>query len=341
MHNRSIAGINISISGPHSPVTDAVLEMFRFTSAFPHAEKVNLSVYDLKDIAALYRILPLWLGRQIESLLPAKDAQLVYGLDDALAAITNDGMSINCAMMAADKDEIRYFSCKLTDQKSPLSVSSALVPVLKELLVAHDRQLLHAASLCCPDGTGVLLLADAGGGKTTTALSMLRQGARLLSDDLTVLQGTDQYFSMAGFPELMNLTDGTINFFPELGDHLSKNKEPKSMGKHMLAARNVYGGERMLDSCRVHVVFLVKIASEGPRLLPVSISAALGNLIRAHAFARSQKISKSSFAIFSSLLSQIPTFELHTGQDPAALGKWLVRNCRSHRRDRTPAEKDE
>ena len=330
MQDHSIAGIGIRIRGPRSPVTDAVLEMFRLTHPAPLPEKVSLTLHDLKGIDDLDSILPEWLCKKLHHLAPTKDALMVYGPEGDLATIINSGSSRCCAWMDSGATKMRYVSCKMTQNRTPLSVSSVLVPVLRELVAAYDRVLLHAASLCCPDKTGILILADSGGGKTTTALSLLRQGARFLSDDLTVLHESREQVHMTGFPELFNLTSQTIKFFPELQGAADKSNQQVATGKRIVSVKKIYGSDCVMDACPLHVAYVVRITSDGPGVQPVPVGSALGKLIHAHTFARDQSMSKPIVSHLFSFLSRIRTYELMTGSDPAILGEWLIQNCGSH-----------
>jgi hypothetical protein len=330
MQDHSIAGIGINIQGPRSPVTDAVLEMFRLTRPSRLPEKVSLTIYDLKGFDGLDSILPPWLCEKLRHLVPSEDAFMVYGPDGDLATIINSGAARYCAWMAKGATEIRYLSCKMTGERTPLSVSSVLVPVLRELVAAHDRVLLHAASLCCPDQTGIMVLADSGGGKTTTALSMLRQGAQFLADDLTVLHESTEQVHMTGFPELLNLTAQTIRFFPELQGAADETNQQVATGKRIVSVKKIYGDHCVVAASRLHVAYVVRVTSDGPAVKPVSVSSALGKLIHAHTFARNQSMAKPTVAHLFSFLSRIRTYELLTGPDPVLLGKWLIQNCHQH-----------
>jgi hypothetical protein len=51
--------------------------------------------------------------------------------------------------------------------------------------------LFHAAALAAPDGAGVVIAGDAGLGKTTLTLALLRHGFRVFSDDVAAVGGED------------------------------------------------------------------------------------------------------------------------------------------------------
>jgi len=71
---------------------------------------------------------------------------------------------------------------------------------------ARNVRVLHAGAVE-RDGRAVIVLAPSGGGKTTTALALLRRGWRLLSDDFAVV-GADGV--VHPFPRRLNLTDATL-----------------------------------------------------------------------------------------------------------------------------------
>lgn len=61
--------------------------------------------------------------------------------------------------------------------------------VLPIVLHMAGHLVLHGSSAVGPDGGAVALLAPKGRGKSTLALAMAQRGGRLLSDDVTVLEG--------------------------------------------------------------------------------------------------------------------------------------------------------
>jgi len=335
MQDHSIAGIDILIRGPHSPVTDAVLEMFRLSRSKDLPDKVRISIFDLHASDNVSGILPAWLGEKLARLRPSRQVSMLHGPGKELAAVINNGLAWQCGWMAGSDSEIRYVSCKKIDGRTPLSVSTVLVPILRDLLVARNKLLLHAAAVRCPNGCGILILADSGGGKTTTALSMLRQGSRFLADDLVVLQKLDHVVQVTGFPELLNLTAQTVQFFPEIQEHFDSTANSNASGKKMISAQTVYGSEYMLEACRLDAIFFVQIGVQGPQTRPSRPGEALGKLIRSHTFAQSQQVPRASVSGFFSILDGVPVFELQTGPDPVCLGSWLIEFCHTHLRRRT------
>ena len=193
--------------------------------------------------------------------------------------------------------------------------------------------MLHSAALRCPCGTGIALMGDGGGGKTTAALSVLRRGAKLLGDDLIVAGEEKGAVVAQGIPEPLNLTEQTIAFFEEL-----RPQEGRSIGRARLNGKvammppEIYGADCIAESCPLEVLYWLRIAPGSPRVEPIPRSEALGHLIRAHSFARRQAIQPAAFDMLCVILARIRMYSLYTGHDPAGLGAWLIERCGGHAR---------
>ncbi|HET8655592.1 MAG TPA: hypothetical protein VFL93_08780 [Longimicrobiaceae bacterium] len=87
----------------------------------------------------------------------------------------------------------------LGDVAAPL-----LGPVLGCVLRRRGATCLHGAALAV-DGRAIVLLGVKGAGKSTTALALVRQGATLLADDITVLSETASGPSVLAGPARLRL----------------------------------------------------------------------------------------------------------------------------------------
>lgn len=72
--------------------------------------------------------------------------------------------------------------------------------------LSPDGTILHASCVSL-DGSGVLILGQSGSGKSALALSLMAFGARLVSDDRTVLQGEGQAVVASAPAALMGLIE--------------------------------------------------------------------------------------------------------------------------------------
>ncbi|MGC8780579.1 MAG: hypothetical protein ACP5UQ_06910, partial [Anaerolineae bacterium] len=71
----------------------------------------------------------------------------------------------------------------------------------------HSHFLFHAAALAAADGTGIMIAGDAGLGKTTLTLALLRRGYRVYSDDVAAVGCTDGL--LHPFPRPLAVRDAT------------------------------------------------------------------------------------------------------------------------------------
>lgn len=213
-----------------------------------------------------------------------------------------------------------------------MCITSVLVPLLREIMLDSNLLLFHSAAVACPDGTGILFFADSGGGKTTTSLSLMRLGARLLGDDLIMVGDDDKAIQMYGFPEPLNLSRQTMQFFPEL-THFIQTAEPNGT-KLVVSPQDVYGTHCFQENVPLHVAYIVHKSQGYPHVEQINPQDSLGFLIRAHTFARCQSISRGALDKMYHILDSIRFFRLHTGSDPATLGKWLLESAPQHAQGR-------
>ena len=88
-----------------------------------------------------------------------------------------------------------------TELASGHEADAALTAVLRALIdlacLAKDRLLvIHGAGLALPDGTGLLLIAPGGSGKTTLATALNAEGLALLSDDVVPVDETGRLVAL-------------------------------------------------------------------------------------------------------------------------------------------------
>ncbi|MEZ4599675.1 MAG: hypothetical protein R2940_07785 [Syntrophotaleaceae bacterium] len=271
-------------------------------------------------------MLPGWLQQTIAGLSPSAQAVMLHGPDGDRATVALQPQGLSCAWLSPLADEVRFVARKSCNQKVGLSVAGSLVSVLREILCRQGIPLLHAAALRCPDGTGILLQAEGGGGKSTTALSLVRQGARLLGDDLVALVGEVRgKLQISGFPEPMNLTEQTLNFFPELA--ALEITIPDPVLKARVNPADIYAEAFWPGPTALDVSFFVRIHPQGPAVEPLPPATALGRFFQSHTFSRGQTLAPAAAQRLMDLADRVPAYVLHTGSDPGALGAWLTRNC--------------
>lgn len=72
--------------------------------------------------------------------------------------------------------------------------------------------LIHAGSLVTPEGKGVLLPAESGGGKTTLVTALVRAGFGYLSDEVAAVDPDSG--TVHAYPRALNLKAGSLGLFP-------------------------------------------------------------------------------------------------------------------------------
>jgi hypothetical protein len=153
--------------------------------------------------------------------------------------------------------------------------------VLEALAMFHltvlDRQPIHAAGLE-RDGHAVLLVGPAGVGKSSLTYAGMREGCRLLAEDMVWVQLRDR-FAIWGLATRMQLPVGATAFFPEL-----RQLRPlvMSSGEEKLVVP--VGAERAVDRGRVDRVSVCLLSRRGGRAAvlepatPAEIATALSDL---------------------------------------------------------------
>lgn len=112
--------------------------------------------------------------------------------------------------------------------------------------------LFHAAALVAPDGAGVVIAGDAGLGKTTLTLALLRHGFRVFSDDVAAVGDADSVPRSSGY--------GRLYPFPR---PLAVRDAACAPGEKRL--RDPAGPEAAKEPCPLRRLFLLTDGSGLPR----------------------------------------------------------------------------
>lgn len=104
--------------------------------------------------------------------------------------------------------------------RSPLKCKQDLLILsILWLLRPHSLYALHANGVV-KDKIGVLIVGDTGSGKSTTALSLIRQGWGYLSDDVTLIRHSPDGIEAIAFRKGFSFDPNLANHYPELNDSL-------------------------------------------------------------------------------------------------------------------------
>jgi hypothetical protein len=276
---------------------------------------------------------------------------MFYGPTDIWAILVRPH-EYHVAFWDHQKHLIEYHS--YSDKKPPHLFAQAFLqavmkPLLREVLATKGHYLLHAAAVISQGNVGALLVGQGRAGKTTTALSLVRLGGRIISDDTITL--TSQRGRVLAHRSLKAffVTQKTVEFFKELSPQFSAKKiseasdllpDPRlgtreeviSLGKKIIYEKhiiywsdllNIYGSNCLAEFCPVKVIYLPRLTSGPPEAFEAPVAEAIAMMTAAHIFARGQRLSKKAADLLTGLVDRTRIFILHTGSDPDLTGQWL------------------
>lgn len=317
-----LAGLKIQLQDIPKKLGKGIDKAFSLSQV--ESEDVDVTLRGkILDENAFFETMPSFVSHKFVQISADEDPVLFSGSDDEFALLDKVQESSSYAVCYPPFTHIELCCQKPANMSTPLVFQSVLIPMIGELLLKKGKLLMHAGCVGTPEGDGILLLADSGGGKTTTSFTMTRQGFNLISDDLTVASPTENGIIFEPIREKINVSKQTIEFFPELS-YLKKPLKKVPEGKIPVDAREIFGLERVIDSVQASVIILLKIGKNGPKLVPVAGSTMLNPLLKSNTFARSEKISNNKIESIWRLLDQTIPYELATGFDPSYLGKWMA-----------------
>jgi hypothetical protein len=157
--------------------------------------------------------------------------------------------------------------------KSPLKYrQDFLMLSLLWLIRPHGLYTLHANGLA-KDEVGLLIVGNSGSGKSTTALSLIKQGWKYLSDDVLLIRERPQGVEAIAFQRGFSFDPKLANSFPELSCHLEK--ASFNGNKRFLNMESIYA-DSFQSSCFPKVLIFPGIVSQDrSELIPIDRAEAL------------------------------------------------------------------
>jgi hypothetical protein len=243
----------------------------------------------------------------------AASDQLYLGFCDGVRALGGPGL--NCAT----------FSVVESDPANLFLASHLLFTImLVEMLKRRGFHSLHAGGFS-KDGKAVLIPGTSGAGKSTLAITLLRSGFGYLSEDMVFFRRDSKGLKVLGFPEDVDVSKQTIDFFPEL--HFL-GSVPKAAGwtKRQVRADEVYETELIWEAQPGAIVF-PQISANGISVLrPIGADEALLELV-SNVLLTEGRSCQSHLNVLSEMARQTPCYRLETGRDfdriPSLLGELL------------------
>lgn len=323
-----VAGTIIGIDGSNVPIVEAIETIFCLCP--PSEQQLTLCIKGQScPVDHILEVIPAWLASAANRLDESPEPIFISD-DNGTAVVVKHDKTIACAWLTTDHRHLQFVGGKRENRLTPLVVQPLIVPLLREVMLRKRQMLLHSAAVRCPEGTGVLIAAPGFGGKSTTTMSLVRQGAKLLGDDLTVIQPVDDQVVASGVPQPFNLTAQTIQFFPECREIDEFVAKPHPDDKKVYSPIDIYGSDCLIDKCPVSVAYFVRISTEGPTAIKMSTTEAMQNFAAAQLFARGQSLDAFSTSRLLDICSRMKVYQLKTGPNPKQLGRWLLTHAAGH-----------
>lgn len=183
---------------------------------------------------------------------------------------------------------------------------------LSELLKRTGIYAIHATALE-RNGHGVLIPGSSGRGKTTCCISLLRGGYRYLSDDHPLIRENESGIELLCFPEKIDVTDRTIEFFPEL-------KKAAGVLGWGIQKRHFYVEEfypnAIVNACRPSLIIIPDIDNSArSRLVPLPKNRVLEELLLQGLLVFDKEIAGRQFETFCRLVDGVDCYRLSFGGD--------------------------
>jgi len=194
----------------------------------------------------------------------------------------------------------------------------------------RGRFLLHAFAACPPGGgPAVLLAGDIGAGKTTTGLTLLSAGWRLLSNDSPILRASAAGSGVAvlAYPGLLSAYPDTLARFPELA---RLNTTPSVRRKVLFAAESVYPAV-WAESAPAGATLFPQIESRPDHALESLPAPEALRLLLPHAIEQwDRPLIAPHLALLNQLVQSAPAYRLRLAPQSGNLAA-LIKSALGHR----------
>ncbi len=319
----SWAGLNLRFISPPEILTGPVNKMF-ILNRIPETDRGIDIKMTLEKGNAFISAMPEWVQHIYLKMDPGEDPYIEYNKEYGFVVILKGAeLSAFAVSLAPYTDLLVVTEVPEETGKSPLLFNTVLIPALRELLLIQGKALLHAGCVVSPAGDAILIIADSGGGKTSTTISLTREGFHFISDDLVTLSVSERGIIVEGIAKQVNLTQKTIEFFPEL-DFIKLKKERSGDYKTPVDPIQIFQKDGMAGQGIVKALLIPRITKKGPSLNRLELHESLPVLMKGHTFAHEAKKNDKSMEILWGLIEKCSIYRLNTGNDPVKLGEWLA-----------------
>ena len=197
----------------------------------------------------------------------------------------------------------------------PNTISSFIFMfILNQLLKAKDYFPIHCSAVE-KEGKGILLPGFSGSGKTTSCIAFIRRGYGFLGDDRQILcYRKNGGVKLLSFPEPINVTNKTINFFSELVENKLLHYNNDS-GKQRFPVEELYPGS-VRDVCIPQLILYPEISADAKSsLYKLPKSEALSLFLPHSLLVLDKKVAGRHFNIIGDLIHSTDCYHLKLGSN--------------------------
>jgi hypothetical protein len=199
-------------------------------------------------------------------------------------------------------------------------IAMGLAPLLRR----NGCILIHAFAAALQD-RALLLVGDNASGKTTTGLTLLANGWRLMSNDSPMLGKEGSQVMAFAYPGYLSADVKALNFFPALRSSLIETGSGTRPGWKTTFPYEKNFNLPWQKQAPVHSICLLDLQAGAihHQLEPLSPASALGRLLPHSVDSWDQSMLSLQIEILEKLIQQAPAFLLHLGPDVPALPAML------------------
>ena len=233
------------------------------------------------------------------------DVELWY-TEEGVVTRHRDGI-----VVVRDGDEIRAGGPAAADG-SAKAFRRAVQHVLADAMAVHGRFALHGAVVV--DGTGaIIVLGDTGAGKSTLAVSALRLGWSVVTDDIAwVAAAQDGSLTISGFPKPLHAPPEVLDGLPVEADRVVDDPRERFVLRTGLSADDV--------AHPVRGIVIVRHGLAAATLVPFPTGPRLLTMVMRSFPLQGSPTRVRQFFPFAARLSHTPAVLLEHAKDPTARG---------------------
>ncbi len=182
----------------------------------------------------------------------------------------------------------------------------------------HGIYALHSNCLE-KNGIGILLVGSSGSGKSTTAISLIRQGWNYISDDVTLLRrNSHSLIEAIALPGRFSIDPHLASNYPELNNLIQNASLDGNKNKKFIDIKSLYP-DRFLPRCipeKIIMIFPRVVSKSKSQLIPIDKTQVLTHLIEnSPGIMVDKEKAIKQIEVLKHLMNQATLCQMLSGQD--------------------------